>query len=128
MAMQRLLINLCSNELEASKAFYTRLFHFQIAFDSDWFVNLKAPSNGMEIGLIADGHAIVPKGVVTPPQGFYLTIVVEDADAIYEKAKALSYTIVSPPEDTFYGQRRLLLKDPNGVVVDVSSLIKDFNP
>jgi len=52
--------------------------------------------------------------------------VVESADAIFEIAKKEHFEIVEKPSDTSYGQRRLLLKDPNGVLVDVSSPIPNF--
>lgn len=51
---------------------------------------------------------------------------VEDADAVYAKARQLDYKVLQLPEDTFYGQRRLLLKDPDGAMVDVSSPIANF--
>jgi uncharacterized glyoxalase superfamily protein PhnB len=53
--------------------------------------------------------------------GMYITLVVDDATSIYNKAKALGCNVVKEPELTFYGQKRLLLKDPSGVLVDVSS-------
>jgi len=36
-------------------------------------------------------------------------------------AKERRYTVMQEPVVTFYGQKRLLIKDPNGVLVDVSS-------
>lgn len=47
-------------------------------------------------------------------------------EEIYKIAVAEKFDIAAEPEDTAYGQRRLLLKDPNGAMVDVSSPIKDF--
>ena len=69
---------------------------------------------------------IVPKGFENNPQGFYITFVVDCADEIFKVAVSEKFEIISEPTDTFYGQRRLLLKDPNGTLVDVSSPIKDF--
>ena len=51
---------------------------------------------------------------------------VNDADEIFEIAKAEKFEVVTEPTDTFYGQRRLLLKDPDGALLDVSSPIKNF--
>ena len=53
------------------------------------------------------------------PQGFYITFVVDDVDELFEVAQAENFGVFQAPLDTFYGQRRLLLKDPNGTVVDV---------
>lgn len=118
-----MLINLCSTKLKESKAFYTTLFDFKVDFDSDWFVHLISESKQLELGIIDTNHEIVPDVVQTPPNGFYITLVVDNADTIYEQAKVQGIEILKAPHDTFYGQRRLLIKDPNGVVLDVSSLL-----
>ncbi|MFK7801946.1 MAG: VOC family protein [Anaerolineae bacterium] len=52
----------------------------------------------------------------------YITFVVDDCETIFEKAQGLGVEIVQEPEMTFYGQKRLLLKDPAGILVDVSSI------
>ncbi|MEM7657117.1 MAG: VOC family protein [Bacteroidota bacterium] len=122
--INRLLINLCSTDLPTSRDFFVSLFDFEIQFDSDWFVSLTSSAAGSEIGLIAAGHELVPEDMrLMPPQGFYLTLVVESVEAVYEKAQQMEVTVISPPADTFYGQRRMLLQGPDGMVLDVSSLI-----
>lgn len=115
--------NICSDKLAESKDFYTKLFDFTVDYDSDWFVHMISKNKQVELGIIKAGHEIVPKGIQSPPQGFYITFVVENADEIFKKANTEGLEVVSEPEDTFYGQRRLILKDPNGTVVDVSSPI-----
>lgn len=125
--INRLLINICSENLPASRDFYTRLFDFDINYDSDWFVHLISKTKQLELGIIDPTHETVPKDASQKyPQGFYITLVVERADAIYELAQEANFEIVAQPKDTFYGQRRLLLKDPGGTLVDVSSPIADF--
>lgn len=122
-----MLTNICSDNLESSKRFYTRLFDFNIDYESDWFIHLISKEKQLELGIISKNHDIVPKIAQTDPTGFYITIAVDKADEIFEIAKSEKFNIISEPEDTFYGQRRLLLQDPDGVVVDVSSPIPDFN-
>ena len=41
-------------------------------------------------------------------------IVVPDADAVYARAAAAGATIVRPMEDTHYGSREFVMKDPEG--------------
>ncbi len=125
MALQRFMFNICSDDLPGSRDFYVRLFGFQVNFDSDWFVQLKDSTQPFELGIIARTHEMVPKDFQAQPQGIYPTFVVEDVEVQYRIAQEAGYTIVAPPIDTFYGQRRLLLKDPNGMLVDVSSLMKN---
>lgn len=119
--INRLIINICSDKLAESKDFYTRLFQFKIDYDSDWFVHLISKDKQLELGIIEKTNQIVPKEYQNLPQGFYLTFVVDNVDDIYKIAKEQKCEIVEAPNDTFYGQRRLLLKDPNGALVDVSS-------
>lgn len=64
---------------------------------------------------------IVPANVRGKVAGIYLTFVVDDVDVLFRKAQELSYQIIQPPKDTFYGQKRMLLLDPEGTVCDVSS-------
>ncbi len=118
--------NICSDNLPESKDFYTKLFDFNVDYESDWFIHLISQDKKLELGIIDRTHQMVPNTFQNNPQGFYITFVVEDANEIFKIAKEENIEIVSAPEDTFYGQRRLLLKDPNGTLIDISSPIKDF--
>ena len=118
--------NICSDNLAASRDFYTKLFDFKVDFDSDWFVHLISKDKNLELGIIDRTNEIVPKDFQNNPQGFYVTFVVENADEIFRIAESEKFEIISEPKDTFYGQRRLLLKDPNGTLVDISSPINGF--
>jgi len=126
--INRLMTNICSQDLPASRDFYTALFHFRIDYDSDWFVHLISEDRELELGIISQTSDLVPSDYQQAPQGFYLTFVVDEADAVFELAQEKGFTILQEPADTFYGQRRLLLQDPNGTLVDVSSPIPNFTP
>ena len=124
--INRMMINICSDKLTESKDFYTKLFDFTVDYDSDWFVHLISIDQKLELGIIDRTNEIVPKDFQNNPQGFYVSFVVDNADEIFKIAEFEKFEIISEPTDTFYGQRRLLLKDPNGTLVDISSPIKDF--
>lgn len=121
MQVKRLLTNLCTKDLEQSKQFYTRLFAFNVDYDSDWFVHLITEGKELEIGLIAEGHDIVPAQANGKASGMYLTFVVDNVDDLFQKAQQLAIQILQPPEMTFYGQKRMLLVAPEGTICDVSS-------
>ena len=121
MEIKRLLTNICSNNLEQSKVFYTSLFSFNVEFDSDWFINLVSDGRQLELGIIAQDHEMVPEPVRGQVSGVYLTFVVDDVDVLYQKAQELSCEVMQAPELTFYGQKRMLLRAPEGTVCDVSS-------
>ncbi|MEM0933964.1 MAG: VOC family protein [Bacteroidota bacterium] len=125
--IDRLLINICSDNLAASRDFYTKLFDFQVEYDSDWFVHLLSQDKKLELGIIKRTNEIVPREFQQSPKGFYITFVVDSTDDVFSIAKSENFEILNEPSDTFYGQRRLLLKDPDGSLVDVSSPIKNFS-
>lgn len=124
--LNRLLVNIIAKDMQETKAFYTRLFDFEVDYDSDWFIHLISKQHSLELGIMKAGGDLAPEGAGYGAQGFYLTLVVNNVDEVFELAKAKDINVISGPADTFYGQRRLILTDPEGTVVDVSSPIPDF--
>ncbi len=121
--INRLMTNICSKDLKTSRNFYVSLFDFNIDYDSDWFVHLVSKDRSLELGIILQSSELIPDEFQKNPQGFYITFVVENIDNVFQRATSKAYEIIREPHDTFYGQRRMLLKDPNGALVDVSSPI-----
>ena len=119
--INRLLVNICSDNLPETRDFYTTLFDFRVDFDSDWFVHLISKDKQLELGIIERSSDLVPADYQSAPNGFYVTFVVENVDELHKLALEKKFSIIAEPNDTFYGQRRLLLKDPSGTLVDVSS-------
>ena len=114
--------NIVASDVAATKSWYVDLLGWETEFDGDWFVHLKAPNAaGVELGIIAVGHEIVPADLLPTAGGSLLTIVVDDVDDAHERAEDLGYDVVEQPQDLFYGQRRMILRDPAGTLVDVSS-------
>jgi len=125
MTTERLLTNITTARLAESRDFYVQHFGFEVGYDSDWFVNLLSPDKRLEIGLLQREHELLPEVFRgRSPAGVYLTFVVPDVNKWHEAAKAAEVPILQPPEDTFYGQRRCLVKDPNGLLIDVSTPTK----
>jgi catechol 2,3-dioxygenase-like lactoylglutathione lyase family enzyme len=124
MALSRLIPNICSQNLAVSREFYQTLLGLEVTFDSDWYVQVAAPGNPpFELGIIQGDHELIPPAFQAVPQGVYLTIVVDDVEAVYARAQAMHHPVVQPPKDEFYGQRRMLIADPNGLLLDISSPI-----
>ena len=126
-AIQRLMPTLLVKNLPACKDFYTSLFSLTPAFDSDWFVQLVDEKAQIEIGLMQQDHELVPTYYQRAPVGCMMTFVVEDVSPLFQLAQQKGYTLVQEPHDTFYGQKRLLLADPEGTQVDISAPIPDFS-
>ena len=125
--INRSIFNISSDQLEASKVFYTTLFAFEVAFDSDWYINLRHADPPVEIGLLHSNSDLIPDDYPRKNSGGYLTFVVEDVDQVHQLALEKGFRVKQAPEDTFYGQRRMLLLDPNDFLIDVSSLIPARN-
>ncbi|WP_082338130.1 VOC family protein [Roseivirga seohaensis] len=51
-AINRIMTNICSDNLAASRDFYTKLFDFKVDFDSDWFVHLISKNKNLELGIV----------------------------------------------------------------------------
>ena len=82
------MINICSDNLIESCSFYTKLFDFNVAYDSDWFIHLISKDKKLELGIINRTNEIVPKDFQNNPQGFYVTFVVDSADEIFKIAES----------------------------------------
>jgi len=118
----RILTNICSDDLQKSKEFYVKLLGFRVKYDSDWYVQLCSPEDSeIEYGIIQRDHELVPKEYQNTPNGMYVTFVVEDVDAVYSKVIELGIPVIQEPRNEFYGQRRFLVNDPNGCLVDICS-------
>jgi predicted enzyme related to lactoylglutathione lyase len=123
MKINRMMTNICSEKLSDSRDFYSTLFDFAIDYDSDWFVHLISKDKKLELGIIDINSEIVPNDLRKQPTGTYITFVVDNVDEVFKIAKTNKYEVVKSPENTFYGQRRMLLKDPNNYIIDISSPI-----
>lgn len=122
--MQRSFTNLLSGSVENTARFYEETLGMTRHFDSDWFVILThAAIKNLELGILQRDHEIVPESIRAKPSGVMITFVVDDCDLVFSKAEKHGVTIVEPPTDMPYGQRRMLILDPDGTVVDVSSVI-----
>ena len=122
MSLTRILTNICSDRLSESRDFYVALLGFEVNYDSDWYVQLRCPTNHeFEFGIIARTKELVPANFQRAPTGMYVTFVVPDVDVFYSNAKALGFDIVQEPKNEFYGQRRFLTVDPNGCLIDICS-------
>ncbi|EKB47439.1 VOC family protein [Cecembia lonarensis] len=119
----RLITNLFTDKLQESKHFYEDILDFRADFESNWYINLKSSDQQMEIGLIPKDTDLIPQNYIQHPNGVNLAFVVNDLDEVYERALNNNVRIILKPEDEFLGQRRMLIEDPNGLLLDISSRI-----
>lgn len=125
MALLRLFPSIFTEKLRESRAFYVSVLGFEVGFESNWFVRLVSPGEGgLELGLVVRDHETIPRGFRDFPRGVLITLVVDDVDEVHARAVQHDVIVVEPPRDMFYGMRRMLINDPNGQLIDVSSLLE----
>ena len=107
-------------KLAETREYYTRHFGFEVAFDTDHYLGLRAgPRGSAEIGFMlpdADARAFEGSGVT-------LGLEVEDVDREHARLRAAGLAIVQEPRDNPWGDRSMLVVDPNGVTVYLSHRI-----
>lgn len=114
-----------TSNLAASKAFYTDHFPFTVAFDSDWYVSLKADQETpFELTLLNPEHPTVPEAFRQPVRGgLILNIEVDDVDQEYERLRARGLPMHLALRSEDFGQRHFITADPNGVLIDVIKVV-----
>jgi PhnB protein len=103
---------------DAAAKFYAQAFG---ARDMGRFPDEANPGQFMHVQLEINGGALMmtdcrgPGEPVSEPQGFTLTLVVDDGDAWWSRALTAGCTVVMPFERMFWGDRWGLLRDPFGI-------------
>jgi catechol 2,3-dioxygenase-like lactoylglutathione lyase family enzyme len=122
------MFNIVTDDVARLRDFYTALLAFEPIYESDWYIVL-VPRDGprFELGIIKRSSDVTPLAATKPSGGGYLTFVVEEVLVAFQQAKAMNAEIIEPPVDTTYGQRRMLLRDPAGTVLDISSPTPTMN-
>ncbi len=110
-------------KIQESKEFYVELFGFEVIYDSDWFVLLKAGES--QLGFMVPNHESQAPIFhnAFQGQGTWIAIDVEDVDAEYERMQSLGVPIEVPIRDEAWGDRHFVIVDPNGIGVDIVKYI-----
>ncbi len=120
--MDRQITNILCEDVAVTADFYQAVLGMRRHFDSDWFIILTHDDiDGLEYGLLQKDHDIVPDIARNAPAGVIVTFVVKDCDDVHQKALSANAPIIEPPTDMPYGQRRMLLRDPAGTILDISA-------
>ena len=99
--------------------FYAELLELEPVFEADWFVQLTG-----QMGFVARNHESVParfRGAQTA--GLLVTVEVDDADTVHERALTLGLPIELSLRSEAWGQRHFITRDLDGTAVDVVQII-----
>lgn len=120
--MDRLFTSILTDDVSGTAQFYENVFGMTRHFDADWFVILTDPERpGLEFGVLDVKSSTVPDEASTSFGGAMVTIVVKDCDQSFSAAKKAGTAVVETPRQMPYGQRRALVRDPAGTLIDISS-------
>ncbi|MFB9279804.1 VOC family protein [Cohnella cellulosilytica] len=122
-----------TQQVVATADFYMEHFGFEKVFEADWYVSLKMSGNDIpfELAILDSTHPTIPDAYRTEVKGLILNFEVDDVDAEYERlirGAKLPLQLEIRSED--FGQRHFMTSDPNGILIDVISIIlptDDFN-
>lgn len=120
--LNRVLFNVLVKDMATSVEFYRRIVDLQPIYESEWFVVLTpAGQPNVQIGLIDEVSEFAPRHAWGTHEGAYLTFVVDDVFGALEAAREMGVDIIEEPVALDYGQTRMLVRDPNGMILDLST-------
>ncbi|QQR38798.1 VOC family protein [Devosia rhizoryzae] len=112
-------------DVAATAQYYCDMFGFTPVFESDWYVHLRGQGDGLfELAVMDFNHDSIPAVGRTPSSGVILSFYVDDAAAEAQRLEAAGATIAQPLRDEVFGQRHVIVSDPNGILVDVITAIE----
>ena len=112
MIVKRIVPDIRSKDLDASRQFYVDVLGLEVAMDMGFIVTLVSPSNPTaQVSLMRDDDSstILPQ----------ISIEVADVDEVHSRAVSRGLDIVYPLTNEPWGVRRFFVTDPNGTVVNV---------
>ncbi len=117
----KLWTGIVTGKVAASKDFYVRLFGAEVVYEGEggWIVLLKLGES--ELGFMQPGLA--SQAPIFRPafggQGVWLALEVADAEAEQQRLAALGVPIEVALRDEPWGDRHFVVRDPNGIGVDI---------
>lgn len=115
-----------TDQVANTAKFYMDHFGFEKVFAADWYVSLKTMGSGIpfELAILDASHSTIPKAYRKKATGLILNFEVDDVDAEYERLirkEKLPLELDIRSEE--FGQRHFITVDPNGVLIDVITII-----
>jgi uncharacterized glyoxalase superfamily protein PhnB len=112
--VRRIVPNLFDRDPAATRSFYVEVFDLEVAMDMGWIATLVAPGNRTAQVSVFEADA-------GDDQAPFVSIEVEDVDAVHARVVAAGREVVYALRDEDWGVRRFMVRDPGGRVVNVLS-------
>ena len=121
MKIKRIDMTFSTDKLQESKEFYMKHFGFDLAFESDWYIELVTPKRDAGISFTLPQRE---EGEFFNGRGCIVSFEVDNVDAEYDRLKQEGLHIYQEMQDKPCGERSFVIDDPNGVHVYVYQLIE----
>lgn len=109
-----------TEDVAGTAAFYRAHFGFRSVFEADWYVHLQSSEDaGVNLAILDAAHETIPAEGRGTTRSLILNFEVEDVDAVHDRLAAEGVEIVKSLRDEPFAQRHVILRDPNGVLIDV---------
>ncbi|REF26483.1 hypothetical protein BDD26_1128 [Xenorhabdus cabanillasii] len=122
-----MLTNILTDNLISTRNLFVNLLNFNVEYESNWFISMSSEKHG-QVSAFLRTSEFIPNVYQKSCQGIIITCIVEDVESYYLKAKKFGFNIIEPPRDLPYGQRRLLIKDESGALLDISAPTASLDP
>ena len=107
--------NIYSDDIKKSTEFYVDFLAMELVMDLKWVLTFASRENHYaQITILRNDK----QGKLNN-DAIFLSIEVDDVDALYEKAKSRHIEITYDIKDEDWGVRRFFVKDPNGVTINL---------
>ncbi|WP_208589579.1 VOC family protein [Gracilibacillus suaedae] len=115
---------LMTEKVKETGEFYQKFFGFSVVFEADWYMSLKQEETGDELAILQASHETVPSSFGKSVQGLILNFEVDNVDQVYQKLiKEHRLPLHLELRDEAFGQRHFITSDPNGILIDVITVI-----
>ncbi|HET9052802.1 MAG TPA: VOC family protein, partial [Cyclobacteriaceae bacterium] len=115
-----------TQKLQETKAFYTGKLNFTVVFENEFYLLLQTPDGSDQLSFLLPGHP-TQRPIFQSAfsgNGVYLTLEVENVDAVYRQIRALGVPIEIELRNEAWGDRHFAIVDPNGIGIDIVTYTK----
>ena len=113
-------VSLTVDDVEASSKFLVDHFGYTERMSADGFVSLGREDGGVELIFLRRGIEVLPSGLrEVHAAGTIVAFIVHDLDGEQARLRAEGVEPTLPIREEPWGERLLLVTDPNGVVYEL---------
>jgi len=113
-------VSLTVDDVPASSAFLATHFGFTERMAADGFASLSRDDDAVDVVFLRRGLEVLPAGLRDRhADGVIVAFVVDDLEAEQERLRGEGVAITLPIREEPWGERLLLVTDPNGIVYEL---------